>query len=102
MHYFESLKLPQPPRSACVICPYHSNKEWKRIKTKYPEEFAYAIHFDNELRSDKTKSQFVNKLDSELFLYKGKIPLRDATFDEDNEKFQGSLFDDECEGYCGV
>jgi len=102
LHYFESLKLPQPPRSACVICPYHSNKEWKRIKTKYPEEFAYAIHFDNELRSDKTKSQFVNKLDSELFLYKGKIPLRDATFDEDNEKFQGSLFDDECEGYCGV
>ena len=102
LHYFESLGFPQPPRSACVICPYHSNKEWKRIKTKYPEEFAYAIHFDNELRSDKTKSQFVNKLDSELFLYKGKIPLRDATFDEDNEKFQGSLFDDECEGYCGV
>ena len=102
LHYFESLNFPTPPRSACVICPYHSNKEWKRIKDNFPEEFDYAVNFDNELRSKETKSQFVNKLDSELFLYKEKIPLKDATFEDNNSGFQGSLFDDECEGYCGV
>ena len=102
LHYFESLNFPTPPRSACVICPYHSNKEWKRIKDNFPEEFEYAVNFDNELRSKETKSQFVNKLDSELFLYKEKIPLKDATFEDNKKGFQGSLFDDECEGYCGV
>lgn len=102
LHYFESLNFPTPPRSACVICPYHSNKEWKRIKDNFPEEFDYAVNFDNELRSKETKSQFVNKLDSELFLYKEKIPLKDATFEDNDSGFQGSLFDDECEGYCGV
>ena len=102
LHYFESLNFPTPPRSACVICPYHSNKEWKRIKDNFPEEFEYAVNFDNELRSEETKSQFVNKLDSELFLYKEKIPLKDATFEDNDSGFQGSLFDDECEGYCGV
>lgn len=102
LHYFESLNFPTPPRSACVICPYHSNKEWKRIKDNFPEEFEYAVNFDNELRSKETKSQFVNKLDSELFLYKEKIPLKDATFEDNDSGFQGSLFDDECEGYCGV
>ena len=102
LHYFESLNFPTPPRSACVICPYHSNKECKRIKDNFPEEFDYAVNFDNELRSKETKSQFVNKLDSELFLYKEKIPLKDATFEDNNSGFQGSLFDDECEGYCGV
>ena len=102
LHYFKSLNFPTPPRSACVICPYHSNKEWKRIKDNFPEEFDYAVNFDNELRSKETKSQFVNKLDSELFLYKEKIPLKDATFEDNDSGFQGSLFDDECEGYCGV
>ena len=102
LHYFESLNFPTPPRSACVICPYHSNKEWKRIKDNFPEEFDYSVNFDNELRSKETKSQFVNKLDSELFLYKEKIPLKDATFEDNDSGFQGSLFDDECEGYCGV
>tara|TARA_R100001230_G_C5659467_1_gene164194 strand:+ start:62 stop:937 length:876 start_codon:yes stop_codon:yes gene_type:complete len=102
LHYFESLNFPTPPRSACVICPYHSNKEWKRIKDNFPEEFEYAVNFDNELRSEETKSQFVNKLDSELFLYKEKVPLKDATFEDNKKGFQGSLFDDECEGYCGV
>lgn len=102
LEYFGKLGMPKPPRSACIICPYHSNSEWKRIKDNSPTEFAYAVNFDEELRSKDTKSQFVNKLDSELFLYKEKIPLKDATFDESNEQFQGSLFDDECEGYCGV
>lgn len=102
LEYFGKLGMPKPPRSACIICPYHSNSEWKRIKDTSPKEFDYAIKFDEELRSSDTKSQFVNKLDSELFLYKEKIPLKEATFEENTEQFQGSLFDDECEGYCGV
>ena len=76
---------------------------WKRLKENYPKEFEYAVNFDNKLRESGSQSQFVNKLDSELYLYKERIPLKDASFDEvPSEKYQGSLFDDECEGYCGV
>ena len=103
LEYFGKLGLPQPPRSACIICPYHSQHEWKRLKDNYPKEFEYAVNFDNKLRESGSQSQFVNKLDSELYLYKERIPLKDASFDEvSSDKYQGSLFDDECEGYCGV
>ena len=103
LEYFGKLGMPQPPRSACIICPYHSQNEWKRLKENYPKEFEYAVNFDNKLRESGSQSQFVNKLDSELYLYKERIPLKNASFDEvPSEKYQGSLFDDECEGYCGV
>ena len=100
LHYFETLGFPQPPRSACIICPYHDNKEWQRIKDKHPKEFEYAVDFDKQLRSNK-ESQFVNKLDGELFLHRKMQPLGSIDFiAEDDPQYQ--LFDDECSGYCGV
>jgi len=103
LEYFGKLGMPQLPRSACIICPYHNQQEWRKLKNESPNEFEYAVNFDKKLRESGSRSQFVNKLDSELFLYKERIPLKDASFDEvSSEEFQGSLFDDECEGYCGV
>jgi len=100
LHYFESLGFPQPPRSACIICPYHDNKEWQRIKVKHPKEFEYALDFDKQLRSNK-ESQFVSKLDGELFLHRKMEPLSDIDFIAEDDPQYG-LFDDECSGYCGV
>tara|TARA_B100001939_G_scaffold39585_1_gene30834 strand:- start:3766 stop:4650 length:885 start_codon:yes stop_codon:yes gene_type:complete len=97
---------PKPPRSACIICPYHNDVEWKRLKEHYPEEFAYAVEFDEWLRNPNSESAALTnfkKYDdgSEQYLYRSKIPLREATFAEPKD-YQGSLFDDECEGMCGV
>jgi len=100
LHWMKHKDLPMPPRSACIICPYHNNKEWRRLKENYPEEFEKAIYFDEQLRSSKT-SQFVQRMDSELFLHKSRTPLKDADLGVE-EDFQYSLFDDECEGICGV
>src|ERR1019366_2930017 len=36
---------PEPPRSACTMCPFHSDKEWARMKAETPEEFAEAVTF---------------------------------------------------------
>ena len=90
----------QAPRSACIICPYHSNDEWDRMKTEKPKDFKMAINFDESLRND-TKSQFVNKLDGKLFLHNSRIPLKEINFTVLKNP-QYSLFDDECEGMCGV
>ena len=102
LHYFETLDLPKPPRSACIICPYHNNKEWQNIKDQSPKDFAMAVQFDKDLRDKDTKSTFINKLDHKLYLHAKRIPLDQIDFKEEHPTYQGSLFDDECEGYCGV
>ena len=90
----------EAPRSACIICPYHRNEEWSHLKNNYPEEFKQAVWFDEQLRSNK-ESQFINKLDGELYLHDQRKPLKDVNFDTVKEK-QYNLFDDECEGMCGI
>lgn len=100
IQYFKELGLPEPPKSACIICPYHDNKEWLRIKEKYPNEFKMAVNFDQELRSNQD-SQFVKKLDGELYLHAKLQPLADVSL-VSQDSYQYSLFDDECDGYCGT
>ena len=109
LHYFKHKNVGNPPRSACIMCPYHDNKSWKHLKENYPAEFAEAVEFDEWLRNGKqdstSKVMFFKKSEpgqeSELYVYKKRIPLAVANFNEPNEH-QYSLFDDECEGMCGV
>jgi hypothetical protein len=107
-HYFKHNNYGKPPRSACIVCPYHNNKEWKRLKDHYPEEWDYAVKFDEWLRDPKSKGVGINNFrknevgkNSEQYLHSKKIPLKIVSLDspEDN---QYSLFDDECEGICGI
>lgn len=109
-HWISHTDYGQPPRSACIICPYHDNKEWKNLKDNYPDEFEYAVKFDEWLRDPNSNSAALQKFrdynekkqtPSQQYVYKGKVPLREATFDEPSD-YQGTLFDDECEGMCGI
>ena len=109
-HWISHTDYGQPPRSACIICPYHDNKEWKNLKNNYPDEFEYAVKFDEWLRDPNSNSAALQKFrdynekkqtPSEQYVYKGKVPLKEATFDEPSD-YQGTLFDDECEGMCGI
>jgi hypothetical protein len=106
LHYMEHSNYGTAPRSACIVCPFHDNSEWKRLKENHPEEFEYAVQFDEWLRDENSNSVGINNFrkgnsKSEQYLYRKKIPLRDANFDEPKD-YQYSLFDDECEGMCGV
>lgn len=89
---------PIPPRSACIICPFHSNQEWIDMKNNHPEQFEEAIKFENELQ--KTDSLLnVNK----QFLHRRAIPLEIAVKETDSTKQESfNLWDDECEGICGL
>ena len=105
-HFFKHTDYGNPPRSACIVCPYHSNKEWKRIKDNYPKEWKYAVEFDNWLRDENSTSVGLanfkkNDSKSEQYLHSKKIPLSVVSL-ESPEDVQYSLFDDECEGMCGV
>jgi len=85
----------ETPRSACVFCPFHSNDEWRRVKSN-EADWERACEIDDALRNEES---VVNRgLDSKLYLHRSCRPLRDVNL-EDNQK---SLFDMECEGGCGL
>tara|TARA_R100000655_G_scaffold75355_1_gene114224 strand:+ start:1173 stop:2036 length:864 start_codon:yes stop_codon:yes gene_type:complete len=87
------------PRSACIICPFHSNEEWRRVKEN-PKEWEEACKFDEAIRQDKRVRK--SKLDNFLYLHRSGKPLREADIRSDEQKGQGSLWDNECEGMCGL
>lgn len=90
---------PEPPRSACVFCPFHSNKEWRRLQTQEPEAFAEAVKFEQELQSAKAQT---DNLDSVPYLHRSCKPLGEVDFRSDVERGQLTLWDEECEGMCGI
>lgn len=81
-----------PPRSACVFCPYHSNAEWQRLKDDEPAEFARAVEFDERIRNPKT-------LSGQLFLHSSLVPLKDVDFTKHGST---TSFLSECVGMCGL
>jgi hypothetical protein len=97
--WMESHGYPEPPRSACVFCPYHANSEWRRLQIEEPEEFDRAVNFEKKLQ--ETKKESVNFV-TMPFLHNSCKPLDQIDFRSDVERGQGLLWDDECEGMCGV
>lgn len=95
---------PQPPRSACSFCPYHSAAEWRRLKTEEPEAFADAVAFERELQEAKAWSQ---NFDSVPYLHNSRKPLDQVDFSTAEDAGQQTLFvadsfADDCEGMCGL
>lgn len=86
------------PRSACLGCPFHSNQEWQRLKTQDPEGFQDAVQFEQVIQAAQQQDGEVLK--GTPYLHAKRRPLNTINFDR--EKGQGSLWDNECSGVCGV
>jgi len=92
---------PEPPRSACYYCPFHSDEEWRRLRNEDPEEFQQAIKFDEQIRDAYKKNDRQMKM--EIYLHNSCKPLSEISFDNDIDKGQAVWdFMSECEGMCGV
>lgn len=98
LDWMTARSFPSPPRSACVFCPYHSDKEWLRMKSKEPEEFQRAVDYEFRFQVMTAKS----KLEGVPFLHRSCIPLSEVDFSTEEERGQLSMFNNECEGMCGV
>jgi hypothetical protein len=94
--WLESHGYPLAPRSACYFCPYHSNDFWRRMKKQEPKEWAKAVKFDAAIRSGPRGVR------GETFLHASLKPLGEIDLSSEEERGQGSLFGEECEGMCGV
>jgi len=88
------------PRSACVYCPFHSNKEWARLKQEEPESFAEAVRVDAMLRNGKSRCS--QSLNGDLYLHRSTKPLDEIDFNklarEDEDNGTETFFD--CMGMC--
>lgn len=91
--YLEGRVPHHVPRSACVFCPYKSNREWLSLKKHDAAGWARACEVDDAMRTDRR-----GKRKAELFLHRSAQPLKDCTLDEN----QLDLFEMECEGGCGL
>lgn len=92
----EQAGLPKPEKSACVYCPYHSNSWWSWIKNEHPEQFNKAVEFDHAIREMTMRGG-----DQPGYIHNSCKPLDEVDFQEADPN-QVDLFNNECEGMCGV
>ena len=102
--------FPEPPRSSCVFCPYHSADEWLRLQTKDPTGYDRAVSYEQKMReqyrSDETldgDDVFVQKIVPGIPL--GEINWTDRMEELREEAAKGQLdifWGNECDGICGV
>ncbi len=100
---FEWIKkngFPEPPRSACTFCPFHSNDEWSRLKQNSLDEFNDAVAFEKRMQRIAQKDGLLR---DKPYLHRDCVPLDQIDFRTDEEKGQQTWdFQAECEGMCGV
>lgn len=88
---------PEPPRSACVFCPFKSASEWRRLKED-PQSWDDAVAFDAEARA----LRYGTNLTDAVYVHRSLKPLSDVDVRNDVDRGQLLLWQDECTGHCGV
>ena len=87
-----------PPlgRSACVICPYHSRREWRQLLATHPEMVAAAAEAEASGQAVQNARGYGH---IQHYLHPRRIPLLAAL---EADAAQGTLFDadTDCGGIC--
>lgn len=90
------------PRSACVECPYMSNRELREMRDNRPDEWAERVSFDYAIRDrDRERQRQRATVHAEPYLHRSCVPLDRANLDDDQNEFVWGM-ENECEGMCGV
>ena len=87
---------PEPPKSACIGCPFHDNARWRRMRDHDPEAWADAVAADKALRTG------LRGIRGEVFLHRSCVPLDQADLSTAADQGQLDLWPNECEGMCGL
>jgi len=91
--FFKKTTLETPKKSACVFCPFHSNRDWKRLKEGDHNGWDLAVKVDKAIRNS-----FIDRgKKGKMYLHNSGKPLNDVYLQEDQEE----LFMCE-EGFCGL
>ena len=85
-----------PPKSSCTFCPYHDDALWRDMKMNDAESWADAVDIDRRIRNG------VRGTTQKLYLHRSMKPLDEVDFRNAEDAGQMSMFDEECEGMCGI
>lgn len=55
MNIIRDAGLPVPPKSSCFFCPYHTRKEWMRLKKEEPELFEKSVILEKTLNERRER-----------------------------------------------
>jgi len=84
IEYVKRMGWPEPPRSACWMCPNMSHAERRHQSINEPEDFRKAIDFEKRIRI----------VDEDVWLTQKAVPLGDIDFDVEDE--QVDMFESYC------
>lgn len=94
--YLKDNEIPLPEKSACIVCPFHNDAYWHFMKTERPSEFEDAVEFDKKIRTGS------RNIKDKLYLHRSCKPLDEIEFNKKENDKQLDMFNNECEGMCGV
>lgn len=98
LRWMEAHGYPKPPRSACAYCPFKSDAEWRDLKVGDPSAFAFAVKVERDFQAALAQ---VPSFRGIPFLHKSLTPLDQVDFTSPADN-QLNLFENECQGMCGV
>lgn len=93
-------QYPMPPKSACTFCPYRSNEQWRDMRDNDPEAWAEALAVDETIRPGIPGPRRPDG--TAWYVHRSLKPLAEVDLRTDAEAGQPDLFNNECEGMCGV
>ena len=102
LRWIERNGYPKPPRSACSYCPFHSDAEWRRLKSEEPEEFMKAVEVERLLQQAQASVTTKDRMHGTVFLHRSLVPLRQVDFSTEEERGQVNMFQNDCSGMCGT
>lgn len=95
LQWMEAKGYPKPPRSACTFCPYHSDAEWRDLRDNNPDGWQDAVVVDQMIRNQP-------KMKAQQFAHAQRVPLDQVDLSTAEDRGQLNMFNNECEGMCGV
>ena len=93
--WMEKNGYPRPPKSSCLGCPFHSDNEWRIIKSGPVDEWEETVAIDKAIRNQP-------KMKMQQFMHRSCKPLDEVDFSTLEDHGQVNMFNNECEGMCGV
>ena len=91
INFFKNNNFPVPSKSSCVFCPFHSDNFWLELKKENSAAWKMSVDIDKTIRNHP-------KLNEKQYLHRSCKPLDEVDLSED----QLDMFEEECEGYCGI
>jgi hypothetical protein len=86
------------PKSACTFCPFRSDESWIHMKATDPDSFEDAVKVDYALRAGEHAGSFR----AIPYVHRSCKPLDKVDLRTNMELGQPDLFNNECEGMCGI